>query len=120
MSDDAQVENETSELEEAVEQATEAVDVQLGQLDELVGTQGSGEPLALGQLLDVPVELTVVVGSSRQTLGDLVKLGPGSLLELDRAAHETADILVNGKVVARGEIVTVGDSYGVRITDVKG
>jgi flagellar motor switch protein FliN/FliY len=47
-----------------------------------------------------------------------MKMGPGTLLELDRDAHEPADILVNGKIVASGEIVTIGDRYGVRITSV--
>jgi flagellar motor switch protein FliN/FliY len=47
-----------------------------------------------------------------------MQLGPGSLLTLDRQAHEPCDILVNGRVVARGEIVTVGDQYGVRISEI--
>ena len=53
-------------------------------------------------------------------LGELVKLCPGALIELDREAHEPADILVNGKIVARGEIVTIDQNYGVRITRVEG
>ena len=51
-------------------------------------------------------------------LSQLVALGPGSLVQLDREAHEPADVLVNGKVVARGEVVTIGEHYGVRITEV--
>jgi len=62
------------------------------------------------------VRVTVEVGRARLTLGELVGLRSGSLIELDREAHEPADILVNGKVVARGEIVTMDESYGVRIT----
>jgi flagellar motor switch protein FliN/FliY len=74
--------------------------------------------MGLGVLMDMPVKVTVEVGRIAITLGELCRLGPGALLKLDREAHQPADILVNGKVVARGEIVTVNESYGVRITDV--
>ena len=63
--------------------------------------------------------MTVQLGRVRLTLGDLCRLKQGSLLELDREAHEPADILVNGKVVAHGEIVTIDEHYGVRITTVE-
>ena len=53
------------------------------------------------------------------TLAELIQLTPGSQVTLDREAHEPADILVNGKVVARGEVVTIDKTYGVRITSVK-
>ena len=76
--------------------------------------------MGLDHLLTVGVEVTVEVGRTRSTFAELMKLGPGALIELDRDAHEPADILVNGKIVAHGEIVTVGDRYGVRITTVRG
>ncbi len=107
---------EESELEQVLDDATEAVAVQTSELEELSGGATDGENVGLENLLDVPVQVTVHVGRARVTLGELVKLTPGSLLELDREAHEPADILVNGKVVARGEVVTIGDSYGVRVT----
>jgi flagellar motor switch protein FliN/FliY len=107
-------------LEQAIDQATEAVTVQAQKLQELDGTHSAGESVGLNQLLDVPVRVTVEIGRTKLTLGELVKLGAGSLVELDRQAHEPADILVNGKIVARGEIVTVDDRYGVRITSVAG
>lgn len=78
----------------------------------------AGGTMGLGVLMDMPVKVTVEVGRIAITLGELCRLGPGALLKLDREAHQPADILVNGKVVARGEIVTVNESYGVRITDV--
>lgn len=109
---------ETANLEGMIDEATDAVRVASAGLDEMVPGVGGGDPISMGQLLDVPVEVTVEIGSSQIHLGELVKLGPGSVLELDREAHEPADILVNGKVVARGEIVTVDDRYGVRITSV--
>jgi len=108
-----------SELEEAIDQATDSVNVQNAELQELSGKGAESANMDLSSLLDVPVAVTVEVGHTRMTLGDLVKLGPGSLVELDREAHEAADILVNGKIVARGEIVTIDQNYGVRITHVE-
>lgn len=96
-----------------------AVAVQSTELAELQASPKSGDPLGLAQILDVPVRLTVEVGRTRMTLAELIQLTPGSLVTLDREAHEPADILVNGKVVARGEVVTIDKTYGVRITSVK-
>lgn len=87
-------------------------------LDDLGDSKREGDPLGLSHLLDVPVRVTVEVGRARLTLAELVDLGPGSLVTLDREAHEPCDILVNGKVVARGEIVTIDGQYGVRISSV--
>ena len=118
--EDTETENRVHDaLEEAVDEATEAVSIQSSQLDELAEGDATGEGVGLGNLMDVPVRVTVEVGRTRITLGKLVKLGPGSLVTLDRESHEPADILVNGKVVARGEIVTIDDRYGVRITRVE-
>lgn len=106
-------------LEEAIDQATRAVAVQASQLGELVERGGVGDPIGLDGLLGVPVSVTVEIGRSKMLLADLVKLAPGSLVPLDREAHEPADILVNGKIVARGEVVTIGNSYGVRIASLE-
>jgi flagellar motor switch protein FliN/FliY len=105
-------------LERSVDAAAQAVMVQYSQLDELGAKGGAADPIGLGHLMDVAVKVTVEVGRTRITLGELCKLGPGSLVVLDRAAHESADILVNGKIVARGEIVTVDGSYGVRVVSI--
>lgn len=99
--------------------ASETVEVQPNELTELEATAKVGDPIGLAQLLDVPVRMTVEVGRTRMSLAELIQIGPGSLVVLDREAHEPADILVNGKVVARGEVVTIDESYGVRITSVK-
>ena len=96
-----------------------AVSVQPTELSELTPGAKSGDPIGLAQLLDVPVRMTVEVGRTRMSLAELIQLGPGSLVVLDREAHEPADILVNGKIVARGEVVTIDKSFGVRITSVK-
>lgn len=106
------------DLEEAVDAATESVAVRARELEELEGAAG-GEAGGLAHLMDVPVHVAVEVGRTEISLGELAQLAPGSLLELDREAHEPADILVNGKIVARGEIVSIDDHYGVRITSVE-
>ena len=105
-------------LENAIDQAADAVSVQSAVLDELGASDVNGDPIGMAALLDVPVRVTVQIGRSRLTFGELVQLGPGSLIPLDREAHEPADILINGKVVARGEVVTIDNSYGVRITSI--
>ena len=109
----------SNEANQEPTQADTAVAVQSNTLAELQPTPKSGDPLGLAQILDVPVRLTVEVGRTRMTLAELIQLTPGSLVTLDREAHEPADILVNGKVVARGEVVTIDKTYGVRITSVK-
>lgn len=72
----------------------------------------------LDLLLDVPLDLSVELGRSRMTIQDLLGLGPGSVIELDKIAGEPLDILVNDRLVARGEAVVVNDKFGVRITDI--
>lgn len=106
-------------LEQALQQAAEAVDVGTRHLEELAQSGAGGEELSLSQLSSVPIPVTVQLGRVRLTLGDLCRLKSGSLLELDRESHEPADILVNGKIVAHGEIVTIDNHYGVRITGVE-
>lgn len=69
-------------------------------------------------VLDVPVEISVQLGTRTIPVADVLALGPGSVVELGKAAGESLDILVNGKLVARGEAVVVGEKYGVRITEV--
>jgi flagellar motor switch protein FliN/FliY len=72
----------------------------------------------LDMLLDVPLEVSVELGRTRMTVQDLLQLAPGSVVELDKVAGEALDILVNGRLVARGEAVVVNDKFGVRITDI--
>lgn len=114
-----QASGSAGKLEKALEQAADAVAVGTRQLEELAQSGAGGEELSLQQLSDVPIPVTVQLGRVRLTLGDLCRLKSGSLLELDREAYEPADILVNGKVVAHGEIVTIENHYGVRITSVE-
>lgn len=120
MSENQETTNAEAELEAAIDTASEAVSAQVSELNQLTDTSSGSGAMGLDHLLTVGVEVTVEVGRTRSTFAELMKLGPGALIELDRDAHEPADILVNGKIVAHGEIVTVGDRYGVRITTVRG
>ncbi len=72
----------------------------------------------LGFVLDVPVELCVEIGRRVMKLGEIIKLGPGSVLELDKVSGEPLDLYANRKLVARGEAVVVGERYGVRLSEV--
>jgi len=72
----------------------------------------------LEMLLDVPLDLSVELGRSRMTIQDLLGLAPGAVVELDKVAGEPLDILVNNRLVARGEAVVVNDKFGIRITDI--
>ncbi len=84
------------------------------------GQSPKNDPSArrLDMLLDVPLEVNVELGRTRMTIQDLLQLGPGSVIELDKVAGEALDILVNGRLVARGEAVVVNDKFGIRITDI--
>jgi flagellar motor switch protein FliN/FliY len=74
----------------------------------------------LSLVLDVPVQVTVELGRRTLPIGDLLQLGPGAVIELGKAAGESLDLLVNGKLVARGEAVVIGEKYGIRVTEVIG
>jgi flagellar motor switch protein FliN/FliY len=75
-------------------------------------------PADLARLHDVPVELAVEIGRTRMTIGETLGLGPGSIVTLDRLAGEPVDLLVNGKPIARGEVVVIDEEFGLRVTEV--
>jgi flagellar motor switch protein FliN/FliY len=83
--------------------------------DEAVPADVAGD---LERLRDVPVELAVEIGRTRMTIGETLELGPGSIITLNRLAGEPVDLLVNGKPIARGEVVVIDEEFGLRITDV--
>ena len=73
---------------------------------------------SLGFVMDVPVQVTVEIGRRQMKIAEVLRLAPGSVLELDKAAGEPLDIYVNDRPIARGEAVVVGDHYGIRLTEV--
>ncbi|OUR98967.1 flagellar motor switch protein FliN [Halobacteriovorax marinus] len=69
-------------------------------------------------ILDIPLKITVELGRTEVMIKDLLQLGQGSVLELDKLAGEPLEILVNGKLVAKGEVVVVNEKFGIRLTDI--
>lgn len=78
----------------------------------------AARPQNLDVVLDIPVRLSMEVGSTSISIRKLLKLNKGSIVELSRAAGEPLDVMVNGTLVARGEVVVVNDKFGVRLLDV--
>ena len=74
----------------------------------------------LARLRAVPVELAVEIGRTQMTIGDTLGLGPGSIITLNRMAGEPVDLLVNGRPIARGEVVVIDEEFGLRVTEVVG
>jgi flagellar motor switch protein FliN/FliY len=85
---------------------------------EPAATLDPGESADLARLHAVPVELAVEIGRTSMTIGDALGLGPGSIVSLNRMAGEPVDLLVNGKRIARGEVVVIDEEFGLRITEV--
>ena len=85
------------------------------QLGENGGAAGAGH---IGFLLDVVLNLAVELGRTRLTVRDVLALGPGSIVELDRLAGEPVDIAVNGTRIAKGEVVVVDEKFAVRVTEI--
>jgi flagellar motor switch protein FliN/FliY len=72
----------------------------------------------LQRLHDVPVELAVEIGRTSMTIGETLALAPGSIVSLNRLAGEPVDLLVNGRPIARGEVVVVDEEFGLRVTEI--
>lgn len=96
----------------ALEQQAEPAD-----FDELV-PGGSGDNPELEVILDIPVTISMEVGRTQIPIRNLLQLNQGSVIELDRLAGEPLDVLVNGTLIAQGEVVMVNEKFGIRLTDV--
>ncbi len=88
------------------------------ELSELKDESSPVNDAKLDVILDIPVKLTVEVGGTEIAIRNLLQLNQGSVIELDRLAGEPLDVLVNGTLIAHGEVVVVNDHYGIRLTDV--
>jgi len=80
------------------------------------GLTGSGNDISM--ILDIPVQLTVELGRTRIPIKHILQLAQGSVVELDAMAGEPMDVLVNGYLIAQGEVVVVNDKFGIRLTDI--
>lgn len=78
----------------------------------------SRAPEGMAFMMDVPVEVTVEIGRRSMKISEVLRLGPGSILELDKPSGEPLELLVNNRPIARGEAVVVGDRYGIRLTEI--
>lgn len=82
------------------------------------GRGAAPAPKNIDFILDIPMQVTVQVGSTRMVIRELLQLGQGSVIELEKLAGEPMEVLVNNKLVARGEVVVVNEKFGIRLTDV--
>lgn len=85
--------------------------------DELHAEKGGGE-VQIDAILDVPVTISMEIGRTKISIRNLLQLNQGSVVELDRLAGEPMDVLINGTLVAQGEVVVVNEKFGIRLTDV--
>ncbi|EGU37121.1 flagellar motor switch protein [Vibrio sp. N418] len=96
-------------------------EVMSAQFDELQDTSSpisDDERRKLDTILDIPVTISMEVGRSQISIRNLLQLNQGSVVELERLAGESLDVLVNGTLIAHGEVVVVNDKFGIRLTDV--
>ena len=100
--------------EQAIEEATTA---ELTELSDDSGSVGADKE-NLDAILDIPVTISMEVGRSHISIRNLLQLNQGSVVELDRIAGEPLDVMVNGTLIAHGEVVVVNDKFGIRLTDV--
>ena len=102
--------------EQAASEAAETVELEDLQADG--DTISDDEKHKLDAILDIPVTISMEVGRSHISIRNLLQLNQGSVVELDRVAGEALDVLVNGTLIAHGEVVVVNDKFGIRLTDV--
>lgn len=94
------------------------VEVQKPMFAPIKDTSKSTHQKNLDLIMDVPLELSVVLGKTKRTIKDILSLGTGSVVELNKLADEPLEIHVNGKLVAHGEVVVIGENFGIRITQI--
>ncbi len=103
---------------DAMNEQDEATAVKPDSLQESSAVEGSIENEKLDVILDIPVSLSMEVGRTQIPIRNLLQLTQGSVVELDRLAGEPLDVMVNGTLIAHGEVVVVNEKYGIRLTDV--
>jgi flagellar motor switch protein FliN len=105
--------------EQAVTEAPVAAEPQKAQIFQNLSAEGPpAAPGNLDLILDIPVQMTVELGRTKIAIRNLLQLAQGSVVELDGLAGEPMDVLVNGCLIAQGEVVVVNDKFGIRLTDI--
>ncbi|GAA6170866.1 flagellar motor switch protein FliN [Colwellia sp. KU-HH00111] len=106
------------QAEASAEKSNNAEAIELEELTEDESPITGEEKRKLDTILDIPVTISMEVGRSDISIRNLLQLNQGSVVELDRVAGEALDVLVNGTLIAHGEVVVVNDKFGIRLTDV--
>lgn len=104
--------------EQAIAESADAKPVTLQELSDEAAPISAEEKRKLDTILDIPVTISMEVGRSQISIRNLLQLNQGSVVELDRVAGEPLDVLINGTLIAHGEVVVVNDKFGIRLTDV--
>jgi flagellar motor switch protein FliN/FliY len=105
-------------LEESGDADSGATNIDLDELKDTAEPMSKEELARLDSILDIPVTISMEVGRSKINIRNLLQLNQGSVVELERVAGEPLDVLVNGTLIAHGEVVVVNDKFGIRLTDV--
>lgn len=108
----------TDDWADAMNEQAEAETAQMDPLQEESGATKAVDNEKLDVILDIPVTLSMEVGRTQIPIRNLLQLTQGSVVELDRMAGEPLDVMVNGTLIAHGEVVVVNEKYGIRLTDV--
>ena len=109
---------EESKAKEVPDEPKKETPSQPAKLDELSPDQKSKIYPELEFILDIPLEISAEIGRTKMLIRDLLKLNQGSIIELEKFAGEPVEIYVNGRLMAKGEVVVVNDKFGVRITEI--
>jgi flagellar motor switch protein FliN/FliY len=124
MNEESENQDLSEEIDELSVESDDAIPseqdkVKTATMDELNSTAGAstGAP-DLDVIMDIPVNISMEVGNTEISIRNLLQLNQGSVIELDRLAGEPLDVLVNGTLIAHGEVVVVNDKFGIRMTDV--
>lgn len=98
--------------------SAQGVSVAPATFEQLAPMPADPEPANIGLIMDVPLHVTVELGRRRMLVREVLELGKGSLIELDKLAGEPVDVLVNGKLIAKGEVVVIDENFGVKVTTI--
>ncbi len=104
--------------EQEAEEAAAGSEVAAAELDNFEDTGRPADDENLAIILDIPVTISMEIGRTKISIRNLLQLNQGSVVELDRLAGEPMDVLVNGTLIAHGEVVVVNEKFGIRLTDV--
>lgn len=106
------------EANQAPQNTEDKIGIQKPEFQELTHAGSLKNPRNLDLIMDVPLQFSVMLGESKKTIKDILSLGTGSVVELNKMTDEPLEIYVNGKLIAEGEVVVINESFGIRITNI--